>query len=70
MGFDNCPVFEGNLGSLLPKEQVFWPPGSCPYCDLSGLYDMNTVRTITKVTPGRQFGPSARKGGGIPCIIL
>ena len=70
MGFDNCPTFQGGMMSLSPGRKQFLPPGTCPYCNMSGWYDMNWIRMITKVNPGYQYGPTARKGGGISCVVL
>ena len=56
--------------SLVPETKQFLPPSTCPLCNMGGWYDMNWIRMITKVNRGCQYGPSARKGAGIPCVIL
>jgi len=56
--------------NMEPDEKQNHPPGTCPWCDLGGWYDMILVRMITKVKPGRQFASSRCRGGGMSCVII
>jgi hypothetical protein len=70
MGFDNCKIFQGGTMSLEPDNKQTYPPGTCPWCDLGGWYDMNLIRMITKVKPGYHCCPSPQKGLSTSCTIL
>jgi hypothetical protein len=70
MGFDDCNTFQGGIMNMQPENKQIYPPGTCPWCDLGGWYNMNLIRMITKVKPGYHYGPSPRKGISTSCTIL